>query len=143
MLKEAVVLLLTALFTCCLATTEHLLQEGASHLGLQEPQGFAVQTGYEGFLVPTEQTSPNLLHALPLAGIAPVLGFKAIAKAGLWFFGLVMIILTGAGLASAVCAFTPLCTLGLAFGRQNSDKLQILTTFVHNALDKYKRLQKN
>ncbi|RZF40951.1 hypothetical protein LSTR_LSTR013206 [Laodelphax striatellus] len=131
MLKGAVVLLLTALAGCT-ATTDHFLEES-------QPQGFAVQTGYEGFLVPSEQS----LHSLPnLQVLAPLLGFKAIAKAGLWFFGLVMIVLTGAGLASAVCAFTPLCTLGLAFGRQNSDKLHLLTTFVHNALDKYNRLQK-
>lgn len=133
--------------------------------------GFTVQTGYEGYLVPT---GPSHHHALafaasPLAALGAagakagfltkllpfpfnLIGLKFGAKLGLFLLSLLFLLLIGGALTTAVCAFTPICTisfLGFGFSRETMrsyltpDRLTSITAFVHDAIDKYKSLQKN
>ncbi|KAJ1531062.1 hypothetical protein ONE63_005891 [Megalurothrips usitatus] len=120
--------------------------------------GFSVQTGYEGYLVPFQHTAaaPSALGALGSLGLLgkllplPKLGLKLFPKVGLFLVGFLFLLLIGGAFTTAVCAFTPFCTisflgLGLTGLTRNSmrayltpDRLTQTTAFVLDAIDKYK-----
>jgi hypothetical protein len=121
-----------------------------------DSNALSVQTGYEGYLVPSEEPETHsllsnlgtigILSALlpPLGKVAFKLGFVAIHFIGLF--------LIGSLLTAGVCTFTPLCTisfLGLGgFSKESvrsfltQDRLNQLSQFVMDAVEKYKNLQK-
>ncbi|KAG8291528.1 hypothetical protein J6590_058297 [Homalodisca vitripennis] len=127
--------------------------------------GFKVQSGYQSFIIPTGPAPEEPLFPLHKLGgaalgasILPHLlpfPFNKIAiflgtKIGLWLLGFVLLLLVGGAATTAVCAFTPLCTisfLGLGFNKEatrsllTQDHLNTATQFVYNAIDKYRRLQ--
>lgn len=95
---------------------------------------FAVQSGYEGYIVPADQyykqnkavvappSTPNFLEAV--SSFVPSLR-SVTGIAGRFFsvlFGLLGVTVTGGGITFAICQFTPLCTLtipllGLGLGK--------------------------
>ncbi|XP_034252471.1 uncharacterized protein LOC117651953 [Thrips palmi] len=125
-------------------------------LNYSEP-GFSVQTGYEGYLVPYQGHSvsaPAALGGLGLLGSLlpfPKLGIKLFPKVGLFALGFLFLLLIGGAFTTAVCAFTPFCTisfLGLGLTRNTMrsyltpDRLSQTTAFVLDAIDKYKDFSK-
>ncbi|XP_046406485.1 uncharacterized protein LOC124171363 [Ischnura elegans] len=107
--------------------------------------GFGVQTGYEGYLVPTKGSSEggwDLQRGL-LAGLVPLAKLALISPftGGVWLF-LALTALVGAGL---VCSFTPVCgfnPLGLGRYYLNHDNLNSATAFVMDAIEKHRDQQK-
>ncbi|KAK3911031.1 Formate--tetrahydrofolate ligase [Frankliniella fusca] len=116
--------------------------------------GFSVQTGYEGYLVPYQGhsvPSPGALGLLAALLPLPKLGLKLFPKVGLFLLGFLFLLLIGGAFTTAVCAFTPFCTisfLGLGLTRNTMrsyltpDRLTQTTAFVLDAIDKYKDFSK-
>lgn len=90
-----------------------------------------------------------LKHLLPFP--LNTLAFFFSTKIGLWVAGLAILTLLGGAATTAICAFTPICTisfLGLGKIKRESTRallsqehLNSLTSFVHDAIDTYKKLQ--
>jgi hypothetical protein len=116
--------------------------------------GFSVQSGYEGYLVPEQAQDKSVLAAPWLLGsLLPFskLGLALFPKAGLFVLGFLLLLLIGGAFTTAVCAFTPICTisfLGLGLTRNTMrtyitpDRLTQTTAFVLDAIDKYKDFAK-
>lgn len=86
------------------------------------PGAYAVQTGYEGYLVPEIQSSSSPLDESSLIygvlsyvrGLLPrtVLGW--LVKGIIYALSAIGIILVGGALTTAICTLTPLCTISFA-----------------------------
>ncbi|XP_026292719.2 uncharacterized protein LOC113217094 [Frankliniella occidentalis] len=133
-----------------------LTQDDAAYVpyaySYSEP-GFSVQTGYEGYLVPYQGHSVAAPGPLGLLGALalPKIGIKLFPKVGLFLLGFLFLLLIGGAFTTAVCAFTPFCTisfLGLGLTRNTMrsyltpDRLTQTTAFVLDAIDKYKDFSK-
>lgn len=84
---------------------------------------FAVQSGYEGYIVPADQyykqnkavavapSTPNLLETV--SSFVPSLRSVTTIASRFFsvLFGLLGVTVTGGGITLAICQFTPLCTL--------------------------------
>nr|CAD7424805.1 unnamed protein product [Timema monikensis] len=127
--------------------------------------GYNVQSGYEGYLVPVAHAANAALGAFDEGGsfgpfdgftdllhFIPGVGLKLLSKVGVWLLGFVFMVLVGGAFTVAVCTFTPICTLTfLGFGVTREtvrsyitpDRLSRATTFVMEAIEKYRNLQKH
>ncbi|XP_026462453.1 uncharacterized protein LOC113364185 [Ctenocephalides felis] len=117
-------------------------------------QGYAVQTGIEGFLVPASYTPPPTTtssYPLRLFSSFPRVLADAISRVGVYLLGGAGFLLLGGAFAALVCTFTPFCTisfLGLGLAKESvrsfmtPDKLTAATIFLKEAIDKYQSLQK-
>lgn len=102
--------------------------QGGGYPIYPNPGGFSVQTGYEGYLVPSY---PAPIIPPPVPG--PYIGagggpfdylrdimpyprtiFGAITKTGGWLLGAIGVVLFGGALTTGICTFTPLCTITFA-----------------------------
>lgn len=120
-----------------------------------DSQTFTVQSGYEGYLVPSEPpfTISDIFKTAGLISLLPSLskiGIKLAFKFGIWALGFLGLFLIGSLFTSAICAFTPICTISfLGFRGFNSesvrslinqDSLNSAAQFVADAVRKYKKL---
>lgn len=119
--------------------------------------GFGLQAGYEGYLVPVENSLPSIPWPFlppPLLSVLPKVGLKLAGRIGTWLLGFAFVVLVGGGFTVAVCTFTPICTLtflGFGFGRDSvrdsmrsyltPDRLSAATAFVMDAIEKYSKMQ--
>lgn len=132
---------------------------------LGAPGGFAVQTGYEGYLVPhipPPPPSPFLGTAISfLRSILPFPGsiFSAVARIGSSILSSLGVILFGGAVTTLICTFTPFCTISFAalpFLRLKNNAKEITekigaeitpervaraAEFMKTALEKYQKLQ--
>ncbi|XP_014245640.1 uncharacterized protein LOC106664451 [Cimex lectularius] len=121
-----------------------------------EGDAFSVQSGFEGYLVPSEPpfSFSDFLKTAGVLSILPPLsklGLKLGWKLGLWTLGFLSLFLVGSLVTTAVCAFTPICTisfLGHGFSRESvrsfitEDRLNTATKFVFDAINKYREMNK-
>lgn len=132
------------------------------------PGAFAVQSGYEGYLVPgPASNSPAAIDyadsayspftALTNIIPSPRTVISAIGRALAVVLGLVGITVMGGGLTTAICTFTPLCTISFAlpFVRstakkvaeavdidpETTERLSRAANFVQTALEKFQKMQ--
>lgn len=128
----------------------------------QGPEAFNIQSGFEGYLVPSALGAHSLiplkesLDALGSgAGLLKVLkpltklSLKIIPKIGAVLLGVIVLFLLGGLFTTGVCSLTPICTitfLGWGFSRESmrsyltQDKLSSTAGFVLDAIKKYKEL---
>lgn len=133
------------------------------------PGAFAVQSGYEGYLVPG-QASQSLATVdsedgfNPFSGLSNVLPsprtvLSTVGRALGIMFGLLGVTVVGGGMSTAICTFTPLCSiLGLPFKltRTGSDGVDVinsptdlsraenlssLASFVRSSIEKFQQMQ--
>lgn len=123
-----------------------------------DPSGFGVQTGYEGYLVPEEDTGALgvLTSLFPQLGKLGSFGTDLMTRGSSMFMGLAGVVAIGGVLTTAVCVLTPLCTLTFAgLARANNgiigqsvrsyltpEKLDAATSFMKEAFEKYSKLNK-
>lgn len=127
------------------------------------PAGFSVQTGYEGFLVPSFPPPPP-----PPAGFFDILGsiipnprsiVSLFMRSGSYLINALAVLFFGGAVTTAVCTFTPLCTISFAalpflglrdtaktikdtIGNElTSDRVARAVEFVKNAVAKYHKMQ--
>lgn len=133
------------------------------------PGAFAVQSGYEGYLVPgPESQSLATLDTdegfNPFSGVSNIFPsartvLSTVGRALGVVFGLLGVTVVGGGLSTAICTFTPLCSiLGLPFKltRTGSDvvdttnlptdlsraeNLSTLASFVRSSIEKFQQMQ--
>lgn len=90
--------------------------------------GYAVQSGYEGYLIPsapprqTSSWSSGMLSTLvPLSNFALTYG----ARATTYIWNLLILLVIGGAFTTAICTFTPFCTitfLGLGLNKNQVKK---------------------
>lgn len=127
------------------------------------PAGFSVQSGYEGFLVPSVPPPPP---PLPYGGgaidvLRTILprSISIFMRSGSYLLQTIAVILFGGAVTTAICTLTPLCTISFAalpfLGLRNTvknvkdtltkevttDRVARAAEFVQNALIKYQNLQ--
>ncbi|XP_018914456.1 uncharacterized protein [Bemisia tabaci] len=119
----------------------------------EEPSGFGVQTGYEGYLVPEEEPTALSIISTLFPQLSGIINYIS----GLWsrssnvVSGAAGVVALGGVLTTLTCAFTPLCTLtfvGLA--RENvrdsmrsyltEENIDTAANFIREAYEKYKKL---
>lgn len=135
------------------------------------PGAFAVQSGYEGYLVPSpigqqpstalyypqneeEDSAITTLTNLLPRSLVPTFG-RAIAM--LW--GLLRVTLYGGSVTTALCTFTPLCTISFALpfiglratakkiveaidvDKETSENVERAADFVQTAIEKFQKVQ--
>lgn len=80
--------------------------------------GFAVQTGYEGFLVPQipppVPPPPGLFDILRNQLPYPRSVMSMVMRSGTYLLGSIGVILFGGMVTTAICTFTPFCTITFA-----------------------------
>lgn len=129
-----------------------------------DPSGFAVQSGYEGFLVPSFPPG-GYNYLRPFNGLfksllphpKAVIGF--IAKAGVLLVSAIGTVLVGGLVTALVCTFTSVCNISFAslpflklretakdisttLGQEiTPDRVKRAAEFVKNAIEKYSQLQ--
>lgn len=89
--------------------------------------GYKVETGYEGYLIPTPissgntdsfPTTENAMSLLPFSSEILIYGIQA----GTYLLQSFFIILLGGAIITIVCTFTPICTIDLhSFGLTKSE----------------------
>lgn len=130
------------------------------------PEGFNIQSGFEGYLVPSATGTHTILplreslEALSggLSGSAGIfkiikpftkIGLKIIPKIGALILGVVALFIIGGIFTTAICSFTPICHisfLGWGFSRESmrsyltQDRISATAAFVLDAIKKYKEL---
>lgn len=130
-----------------------------------DPSGFAVQSGYEGYLVPSFPPGGYNNYLRPFNGIFKSLlphpkafiGF--IAKAGVLLFSAIGTVLIGGLVTTLLCTFTSVCNISFAnlpflqlketakeisttLGQEiTPDRVKRAAAFVKNAIEKYSQLQ--
>lgn len=87
-----------------------------------------------------------LHHLLPFPLNKLVLAL--FSKIGVWFGGIFLLMLLGGAATTAVCAFTPLCSIKFfGFPKEGvrslltQDRIDSITNFVYKAMDKYEKMQ--
>lgn len=128
------------------------------------PAGFSVQSGYEGFLVPSIPPPPppppygggayDVLRTILPRSVASIF-----MRSGSYLLQTIAVVLFGGAVTTAICTLTPLCTisfaalplLGLRTTVKNvkdtlskevtTDRVARAAEFVQNALVKYQKLQ--
>lgn len=138
----------------------------AAGYGGVDPSGFAVQSGYEGFLVPSFPPG-GYNYLRPFNGIFksllphPKAFLAIIAKIGFLIFSTIGTVLIGGLVTTLLCAFTSVCHISFAnlpFLKLKETAKEITTTlgqeitpdrvkraaeFVKNAIAKYSQLQES
>ncbi|XP_066582526.1 uncharacterized protein [Prorops nasuta] len=121
--------------------------------------GYAMQSGYEGYLVPTPATtkSSSWFYTSLLPYTDTVLPY--VTHLGNYVFNLFLLLLAGGALTALFCTFTPFCTisfLGLPFNKNQvreqvaelartyitPESMNAATILVTKAIDKYAALQR-
>lgn len=130
--------------------------------------GFSVQTGYEGYLVPSFPPAaiapPPQLVGGPIDFVRDFLPyprtvFSAITRTSSWLIGAIGAILFGGAITTGICTFTPLCSISFALpfiglretakklsdvidiDADTADRVRRAADFVQAALEKYNKLQ--
>lgn len=129
--------------------------------GYPNPAGFAIQTGYEGFLVPSIPPPPP-----PGPGFfeffAQILPFprtmsSMFMKSGSYLLSALVTLLMGGLATTAICTMTPLCSITFAAlpliglrgtvekvgAELTTDRVKRAAEFVKTALEKYQKMQKD
>ncbi|XP_055381426.1 uncharacterized protein LOC129612008 [Condylostylus longicornis] len=122
---------------------------------LPPPTPLAVQTGYEGYIIPVQpqQTETSLTFWSFLRGLIPKVLFAWMLKLAAIALSAVGLVLFGGALTTAICALTPLCTISFtaampAIGKSLSDdatlnRVKRVAEFLNTAIEKYNELQRN
>lgn len=131
------------------------------------PGGFALQTGYEGFLVPQipppPPPGPNVLdifrNQLPNGRTV----MSMLMRSGTYLLSSIGVVLFGGAVTTAICSLTPLCTITFAAlpflglresltsktikesiaSEITSDRVRRAAEFVRTALEKYNQIQED
>lgn len=136
----------------------------AGGYGAIDPSGFAVQSGYEGYLVPSFPPG-GYNYLRPFNGIFksllphPKAFIGLIAKAGVLLFSAIGTVLVGGLVTALLCTFTSVCHISFAnlpflklketakeisttLGQEiTPDRVKRAAEFVKNAIEKYSQLQ--
>ncbi|XP_020710606.1 uncharacterized protein LOC105690442 [Athalia rosae] len=122
--------------------------------------GYSVQSGYEGYLVPSATPVPQSTWNSGLwSMISPVSSFALGygARAGIYLLNLLLLLFLGGIFTTSVCTFTPLCTITiLGLGKSQvkesvtelartymtPERISAATSLVKRAIDKYAAMQK-
>lgn len=131
------------------------------------PGGFALQTGLEGYLVPHPPPPPPpgpgfidiFRNTLPY----PSTVMSMLMRSGTYLLSSIGVILFGGAVTTAICSFTPLCTITFAAlpflglresltsktikesiaSEITSDRVRRAAEFVRTALEKYNQIQED
>lgn len=131
------------------------------------PGGFGLQTGYEGFLVPQIPPPPPppiglwdvLRNQLPY----PRTLMSMLMRSGTYLLSSIGVLLFGGAATTAICTFTPLCTITFAAlpflglresltsktikesiaSEITSERVRRAAEFVRTALEKYNQIQED
>ncbi|XP_055848003.1 uncharacterized protein LOC129913398 [Episyrphus balteatus] len=133
------------------------------------PSPYVVQTGYEGYLLPSapQVQSIQSVSAVPLSdslsflqGIMPASMVTWIVRSMAIVMGTVTMVIMGGALTTALCSLTPLCSIsfkslkflnwnetarnvGMIVGNEMTpERVRRAANFVHTAIRKYSELQK-
>ncbi|XP_011195497.2 uncharacterized protein LOC105220731 [Zeugodacus cucurbitae] len=133
------------------------------------PGPYVVQTGYEGYLVPTANTAVETTHNnnsnsllspfTYLTNLFSVMMMSALFRVVATVLGAIGMIFFGGALSRFVCSFTPLCdvtTTAVEYLKSDNvervgrmiaegmtpERVRRATAFVQNAIRKYQELQK-
>jgi hypothetical protein len=123
-----------------------------------DPAAFAMQTGYEGFLVPMANNQPTLFSTVRALVPSMKTILFAIGKIASVLIGATGVLLFGALLTTITCAFTPFCTISFLDSHLNkfktktqeiaeqigqevtAERVKRAAEFVKLALEKYNQL---
>lgn len=130
-------------------------------LGYPNPAGFAIQSGYEGFLVPSIPPPPPPGPGF-LEFFAQILPFprtitSLFMRSGSYILSALAAVLMGGAVTTAVCTMTPLCSITFAAlpliglrgtvekvgAELTTDRVKRAAEFVKNALEKYQKMQRD
>lgn len=129
--------------------------------------GFAVQTGYEGFLVPQipppPPPGPGFMDIFRSQLPYPRTVMSMLMRSGTYLMSSIFVVLVGGALTTAICTLTPLCTISFAAlpflglresltsktikesiaSEITSDRVRRAAEFVQTALNKYNQMQED
>ncbi|XP_015597667.1 uncharacterized protein LOC107268918 [Cephus cinctus] len=126
--------------------------------------GYAVQSGYEGYLVPavpTKDSQSSRWTSVIMSNLIPISRFALSygTRAGYYILNLLLLLLVGGAFTTSICTFTPFCTitfLGLGLSKNEvreqvkelarnyitPERVSLATSMVKRAIDKYAALQR-
>lgn len=137
----------------------------AAYPGPYGPGGFALQTGYEGYLFPQVPAPPppppGLLDIFRSTLPYSTTVTSMLMRSGTYLLSSIGVILFGGAVTTAICSFTPLCTITFAAlpflglreslttktikeavaNEITSDRVRRAAEFVRTALEKYNQIQ--
>ncbi|CAD7085289.1 unnamed protein product [Hermetia illucens] len=136
-----------------------------SYPSVYQNPGFAVQTGYEGYLVPTIP-QPEESTSLTSIGFSLLQGFLSrsiigwLTRAASYLVSALGVVVFGGALTTAICTFTPVCSITFAalpflrlketakditktLGAEiTADRVRRTAELVKEAIEKYSEMQK-
>lgn len=127
--------------------------------GYPHPGGYAVQSGYEGFLVPSfPGPAPIGPPPVPANFLAPGPGFfdlirevmpfprsifNFVSSLGMWLLSGFGVVVAGGAMTTGICMFTPLCSISFALPflalRDTAKKLGDVIEFDADTADRVRR----